>query len=203
MGAKPLEIVPPPGRGKKKTENKPASTKELDPAKTADTKTLGTPEIINIPYPTSRDIRNLLPFLPQVVQDSTGQVHIAGADTYETIDVLDGFEITAPVSGNLSMRFSADAVREVGVESTRVSTQFGKESGGIINFNTGMGDDHFRFDATNFIPSWKNSKGKGISFDKWVPRATVSGPIKKGRIWFFDSADAEYDNYVYKDLPVG
>ena len=60
-------------------------------------------------------------------------------------------------------------------------------------------DDHFRFDATNFIPSWQNKKGKGFSFDKWVPRATVSGPIKPGKTWFFDSADAEYDNYVFKD----
>jgi len=202
-GAQTLDITMPHVQELKETVNVTASTQDIDPAQTADTKTLGTPEIINIPYPTSRDIRNILPFLPQVVQDSTGQVHVAGADTYETIDVLDGFEITAPVSGSLSMRFSADAVREVAVESTRVSTQFGKESGGIINFNTGMGDDHFRFDATNFIPSWKNNKGKGISFDKWVPRATVSGPIQKGRVWFFDSADAEYDNYVYRDLPIG
>src|SRR5437588_666912 len=202
-GAQTLEIVIPHVQELKETVNVTASTQELDPAKTADTKTLGTPEIINIPYPTSRDIRNLLPFIPQVVQDSTGQVHVAGADTYESTDVLDGFEVTAPVSGSLSMRFSADAVREVNVESTRVSTQFGKVSGGIINFNTGMGDDHFRFDATNFIPSWQTKKSKGVSFDKWVPRATVSGPIKKGKIWFFDSADAEYDNYVFKDLPNG
>lgn len=202
-GAQTLEIVIPHVQELKETVNVTASSQEIDPAKTADTKILGTPEIINIPYPTSRDIRNLLPFIPQVVQDATGQVHVAGADTYETTDVLDGFEITAPVSGSLSMRFSADAVREVNVQSTRVSTQFGKESGGIINFNTGMGDDHFRFDATNFIPSWQNKKGKGFGFDKWVPRATVSGPIKEGKIWFFDSADAEYDNYVFKDLPNG
>lgn len=202
-GAQTLEIVIPHVQELKETVNVTASTQEIDPAQTSDTKALGTPEIVNIPYPTSRDIRNILQFLPQVVQDSTGQVHVAGADTYETADVLDGFEVTSPVSGSLSMRFSADAVREVNVESTRVSTQFGKESGGIINFNTGMGDDHLRFDATNFIPSWQNKRGKGFSFDKWVPRATVSGPIKKGKIWFFDSADAEYDNYVFKDLPIG
>ncbi|HWC17562.1 MAG TPA: TonB-dependent receptor [Terriglobales bacterium] len=202
-GAETLELMVPHVQELKETVNVTASVQGIDPAQTANTKQLGTPEIVNIPYPTSRDIRNILPYLPQVVQDATGQVHVAGAATYETIDVLDGFEITSPVSGNLAMRFSADAVREVSVESSRVSTQFGKESGGIINFNTGMGDDHFRFDATNFIPSWQNKKGKGFSFDKWVPRATVSGPIKKGKIWFFDSADAEYDNYVFKDLPDG
>ena len=146
-GAQTLELTLPHVQELKETVNVTASTQGIDPAQTADTKSLGTPEIVNIPYPTSRDIRNILPFLPQVVQDSTGQVHVAGADTYETTDVLDGFEITSPVSGILAMRFSADAVREVSVQSSRVSTQFGKESGGIIDFNTGMGDDHLRFDA--------------------------------------------------------
>ena len=202
-GAETLELTVPHVQEMKETVNVTASVQGIDPAQTSDTKQLGTPEIVNIPYPTSRDIRNILPFFPQVVQDASGQVHVAGADTYETNDVLDGFEITSPVSGNLAMRFSADAVREVSVQSSRVSTQYGKESGGIIEFNTGMGDDHLRFDATNFIPSWKNIKGKGIDFDKWVPRATLSGPIKKGKIWFFDSADAEYDNYIFRDLPKG
>ena len=200
-GAQTLELTLDHVQELKETVNVTASTEGIDPAQTADTKTLGTPEIINIPYPTSRDIRNILPFLPQVVQDATGQVHVAGGATYETTDVLDGFEITSPVSGNLAMRFSADAIRQVDVQSSRVSTQYGKESGGIIDFSSGMGDDHFRFDATNFIPSWRTNNG--LYFDKWVPRATVSGPIVKGKIWFFDSADAEYDSNVYVDLPAG
>ena len=202
-GAQTLELTLPHVQELKETVNVSASTPGIDPAQVADRKSLGTSEIVNIPYPTSRDIRNILPFLPQVVQDGRGQVHVAGADTYETTDVLDGFEVTSPVSGALAMRFSADAVRQVDVDSTRVSTQYGKESGGIIDFNTGMGDDHLRFDATNFIPTWQSKRHKGVSFDKWVPRATVSGPIAKGKAWFFDSADAEYDNYIFKDLPIG
>lgn len=200
-GAQTLEIALAHVQELKETVNVTASAQDIDPTQTANTRTLGTPEIINIPYPTSRDIRNILPYLPQVVQDSTGQVHVAGADTYETTDVLDGFEITSPQSGILAMRFSADAVRQIDVQSSRVSTQFGKESGGIIDFTSGMGDDRLRFDATNFIPSFELYKG--LDFDKWVPRATVSGPIVKGKAWFFDSADGEYDSNIYKGLPSG
>ncbi|HET9743941.1 MAG TPA: hypothetical protein VFQ00_14425 [Terriglobales bacterium] len=200
-GPQSLELTLPHIQELKETVNVTASTEGIDPAQTANTQTLGTPEIVNIPYPTSRDIRNILPYLPQVVQDFTGQVHVAGAATYETRNILDGFDITSPVSGTLSMRLSADAVRSVGVQSSRVSTEFGKFTGGIIDFNTGMGDDHFRFDATNFIPSWELRKG--LNFDKWVPRATVSGPIVKDKAWFFDSADAEYDTNIFRDLPKG
>ena len=173
----------------------------IDPTQTSDTTTLGTPAIVNIPYPTSRDIRNLLPFVPGVVQDGTGQAHVAGSATFQTIDLLDGFNITSPVSGTLVMRFSADAVRSLDVQSTRYSAEYGKAAGGVIAFRSGMGDDHFRFSATNFIPSWQDKRG--ISFDKWVPRATFSGPLRRGKAWFYDGWETEYDNQMITELPEG
>ena len=202
-GVDTLEITLPHVQEFKETVNVSATPAGIDAQKVANTETLGTPEIVNIPYPTSRDIRNLLPYFPQVVEDSFGQPHVAGSDTYQSTKVLDGFDINDPISGDLSMRFSADAVREMSVESSRISTEYGRSSGGLIDFETGMGDDRFRFDATNFLPSWQSKTHRGISFDKWVPRATVSGPIVKDKAWFFDSADAEYDNYIFKDLPLG
>ena len=45
----------------------------IDTEQTSDKSTMNTPEIVNIPYPTSRDIRNLLPFNPGVVQDAPGR----------------------------------------------------------------------------------------------------------------------------------
>src|SRR5437879_1213466 len=64
-----------------------------------------------------------------------------------------------------------------------------------------MGDDRFRSSATNFIPSLEFKKG--LNFDKWVPRATFSGPLVRGRAWFFEAPDAEYDSNIFKDLPDG
>ncbi|HZQ91464.1 MAG TPA: TonB-dependent receptor [Terriglobales bacterium] len=173
----------------------------IDAEQTGQETNLGTPEIVNIPYPSSRDIRNLLPFVPGVVQDPTGQVHVAGAESYQTLDLLDGFDIRSPVSGLLAMRVSADGVREVNVQSSRYSAEYGKASGGVVALNTGMGADNFRFTATNFPPSWTSKKG--INFDKWVPRFTFSGPIRKGRAWFFDALDAEYDSNIVRELPDG
>jgi hypothetical protein len=171
----------------------------IDPEQTSEVSRMTTPEIDNVPYTTSRDIRNLLPYNPGVVQDNTGQIHVAGSYTFQTQDLLDGFNITSPVSGNLAMRFSPEAVRSVEVESTRYPVEYGKATGGIISFRSGMGDDRFRFNATNFIPSFQEKKG--IKFDKFVPRATFSGPIKKGKAWFYDAIEGEYDNMVITELP--
>lgn len=179
--------------------NVTASTPGIDPEQTAGMNTMNTPEIVNIPYQTSRDIRYLLPFNPGVVQDATQQVHVAGSETWETLDELDGFDIRSPVHGVLSMRVSPDAVRTIDTETTRYPVEFGKSTGGVIAFFTGMGDNKFRFNATNFIPSFRNLNG--IRFDKFVPRFTFSGPLLHNRAWFYDGLEAEYDNIYIAELP--
>jgi Carboxypeptidase regulatory-like domain len=176
-----------------------SSTTGIDTEQTSDKSTFNTPEIVNIPYPTSRDIRNLLPFTPGVVQDGTGQIHVAGSETYATFDLLDGFDIRSPVSGELAMRVSADAVRSIDTETTRYPVKFGKATGGVVAFYTGMGDNKFRFNTTDFIPSLRENNG--LRFDKFDPRVTFSGPIVASRAWFFDGLEMEYDNIYIQELP--
>jgi hypothetical protein len=176
-----------------------ASTPNIDPQQMADASTMNTPEIVNIPYVTSRDIVNLLPFNPGVIQDPTGQVHVAGSPTYATLDLLDGFDLRSPASGTLSLHVSTDAVRSIVTESTRYPVEYGKASGGVIAFSSGMGDNRFRFNATDFIPSYTNNNG--IHFDKFVPRVTFSGPISKNRAWFFEGFDLAYASDYIVGLP--
>jgi hypothetical protein len=162
---------------------------------------MNMPEIVNVPYPTSHDIRKLLPFYPGVVPDATGQVHVVGSETWATLDMLDGFDIRSPVSGVLAMRLSADAVRSIDEEATRYPVEFGRSTGGVVAFYTGMGDNRFRFNATNFIPSVRDSNG--IRFDSFVPRITFSGPLVRNRAWFFDGLETEYDDIYIQELPSG
>lgn len=171
----------------------------IDVEQTSDEFTMNTPEIVNVPYQTSRDIRNLLPFNPGIVADASTQVHVAGSETWETLDEIDGFDVRSPVHGVLSMRVSADAVRTIDAETTRYPVEFGRSTGGVIAFFTGMGDNKFRFNATNFLPSFRDLNG--IRFDKFVPRFTFSGPLLKNRAWFYDGLETEYDNIYIVELP--
>jgi hypothetical protein len=178
-----------------------ASTPGIDPAQISDQRTTTLPEIVNVPFPVNHDIRNLLPFTPGVVADFSGQVHVAGGATYMTLDELDGFDIRSPVNGTLDMRVSTDAVRSIDTESTRYPVQYGRATGGVIAFNSGMGDNKFRYNATDFLPSFKQVNG--IHFDQFLPRFTVSGPIARSRAWFFDGIEAEYDENYVPQLPAG
>src|SRR5579883_1252670 len=126
-----------------------ASPANIDPAKTTSTHQLNDNEIMNLPYVVSRDIRYALPLMPGIVQDATGQVHVNGSPTQQILDELDGFNITDPASGLFHSRIPVDALRSVTVYGSRFPAQFGKASGGVIDLESGMGDDHYRFSGTD------------------------------------------------------
>src|SRR6201993_2995760 len=172
----------------------------IDPAQIAAQETISGLDVIDIVYPGTHDYRNVLNFIPGVVQDQFGQPHTAGAQTYQTLTQLDGFNITQPANGQLLVRISTDAFRSIQVEPSREPAEAGKGSGGLLALNTGIGDDHFRFAATDFLPSIQNKHG--WRFDQFLPRFTFSGPVEKGKIWFHNAFDGEYDNLVYAALPV-
>ena len=183
----------------KEQVNVTASPPGIDTQQVSNAQIMNTPEIVNIPYPTSRDIRYLLPFNPGVVEGAAQQVHVAGSETWQTLDTLDGFDIRSPINGALDMRVSTDAVRSIDIETTRYPVKFGRSTGGVIAFYTGMGDNKFRFNATDFLPSFHDING--IRFDKFVPRFTFSGPLVRNRVWFFDGLETEYDNIYVSGLP--
>jgi hypothetical protein len=99
------------------------------------------------------------------------------------------------------MRVSADAVRSIDEELTRYPVEFGRSTAGVLTFYTGMGDNRFRFNATDFLPSFHDING--IRFDKVVPRITFSGPLARNRAWFFDGVETEFDNIYIQGLPSG
>jgi hypothetical protein len=173
----------------------------IDPAQVSSQETISGLDVIDMVYPSTHDYRNALNFIPGVVQDQSGQPHLAGAQTYQTVTLLDGFNVTQPANGQLLVRVSTDAFRSIQVEPSREPAEDGKGSGGVLSLNTGIGDDHFRFSSTDFIPSLQNKHG--WRFDQFLPRFTTSGPLRRGKMWFYNALDGEYDNLVYTALPVG
>jgi hypothetical protein len=173
----------------------------IDSAQISSKEDLSAAELVDIPYPGPHDYRNALLFMPGVTPDAFGQAHVAGSETYQTLLLLDGFNVTQPTNGALVVRTSIDSFRSIAVTPSREPAEFGKGSGGVLSLNTRMGNDHFRFNATDFVPAPQDVKG--LSLANWTPIYTMSGPIRKGKMWFIDTLDGEYDDYVTKQLPDG
>jgi hypothetical protein len=64
-----------------------------------------------------------------------------------------------------------------------------------------MGDDRFRVFGTNFFPGLENRKG--LIVGNLTPRFGITGPIRRGRAWFSESFDIQYDKTVIDELPKG
>ncbi len=178
-----------------------APAESIEPAETAAREQLPAAAIFNVPYATTRDIRNALPLLPGVLPAPGGQASIAGGAPESNQIQLDGFNITHPAFGLFTLRVSTDAVRSLEVHAGRASAEEGKAGGGIVAMSTGMGDDRFRFAATDFIPSVQNRKG--LNLNNWTPRTTFSGPLRRGQAWFYNAFDGEYGIDIVEELPEG
>src|SRR5579862_6830737 len=95
----PVEIALARQQEVRETVDVHESTPAIDPAQVSSQETLSGLDVINMVYPGTHDFRNTLNFIPGVVLDQTGQPHIAGAETYQTLTLLDGFNVTQPANG--------------------------------------------------------------------------------------------------------
>ena len=173
----------------------------IDPQQTSDTKKLNSQEILNVPYPASQDYRSALPLMPGAIADNSGQLHFNGGNSNETSYRLDGFEVSDPSTGALNTRLNVDTVQEIEWNSSRFGPDQGKGSAGTIDIKTEMGDDHWRFGGTNFVPGFGTQDG--FHLNHWSPRVKVSGPLRKGRVWFENSFDTFYSVGIVSGLPKG
>lgn len=196
----PIEVKLQPVREYKEEIEVTAQPSPIDPEETSSAQSITASDISSIPYPTTRDYRGVLAYIPGVVGDR-GQIHIAGASTQEIQDYLDGFEVSQPASGALSVRLNPDSLRKIDVRSSRYSAQFGKGSGGLVDLQVQDGDNRFRVNATDFVPTFQNVKG--IHLNNWTPRGYFSGPLVKDKLWFDISHEGETDNNIIKELPAG
>src|SRR5580658_2656834 len=173
----------------------------IDPAQISAKEELTGSELIDIPYPGPHDYHNALNFIPGVTPDRFGNLHVAGAENYQTLVLLDGFNVSQPTNGQLALRTSIESFRSLAVVPSRESAEFGKGSGGVLAMNTAMGNDHYRLTSTDFVPGAWYTKGRFNS--EWTPIDTFSGPLIKGRMWFIDALDGEFDDNADVQLPLG
>jgi hypothetical protein len=177
------------------------SPPDLDFEKTAPEKRLTGTQLLQIPYPTTNNLRNVMRAMPGIVQDARGGLHLHGGAEEQVLYTLDGFQINDPLTGRFEARMGVEAVRSMEVVTSNLPAEFGKGSAGMLALKTTAGDDRLRYSGTNFVPGIENRKGLVIG--NWTPRFNVSGPIRKGRAWISDSLEVQYDKRIVEDLPKG
>ena len=177
----------------------PAQTVGLDT--TTSPRTVSGAEMLAIPFPASNNLKNALRIMPGVVQDAKAGIHVNGSAEEQVLFTLNGFTLNDPLTGRLESRVGVEAVQTVEISDGRLSAEFGRGAAGVVAINTRPGDDAVRYTATNFFPGIETSNGAYIG--NWSPRVGFSGPIRRGRAWFSDTASIQYTQQVLTDLPGG
>ena len=178
-----------------------APANQIDPQDTAQRNTLTARDILELPTANSHILSESLVALPEITEDNSGNLHIAGARSGETQYLLDGFEIGDPVNGQLTSRFNIDAARAADVQTSGFGAGYAHSGANILSLDTPDGDDKWRFGTTNPAPGINIQEG--LHLGNWYPRFTFSGPIIRGRFWFSDSVSLQHTFAFVKQLPTG
>lgn len=141
----------------------------------------------------------------QLAAGTTGGANpnIGGAASNENTYMLDGVNVTDPVTGTFSLNFNFDAIEQVEVLTNPFDPEYGFNLGGSINIVTQTGSN--RFEVVSGIyhqnGSWSpkqdwrwGADGRqlaptdfGARFETWQVSTRVSGPIVRDKAWFIAS----------------
>jgi hypothetical protein len=178
-----------------------ADPNRIEPTETPQSATLTSTEFFYIPVPSAHDYQQSLVALPQIVRDNQTLLHIAGARATQSQYLMDGFEVGDPTSGALTIPIIVDALRTAEVETGRFGAEFAHPGASILKFETPDGDDHWRFNATDFVPGI--SVQQGVRFGNYYPRITFSGPLVAGKLWFLQSFSFDHTINIERDISTG
>lgn len=173
----------------------------IEPTSPPSAATLTATEIRDIPVPGTHDLRQSLVAMPQVVRDNLDLIHIAGARNTQAQYLIDGVEVGDPASNALGARMIVEAVRSTEIQTARFGAEYAHPGAAVLSYETRQGDDRWRYSATDFIPAVNIQEG--VQLGNFYPRAVISGPIVKDRLWFSQSLDVLHTLSLVKGLPSG
>jgi hypothetical protein len=153
--------------------------------------------------PTGRSYQSAASLAPGVTGNDDGNPNVSGAGGNENTYLLDGVNITDPVTGTFSVNFNFDAVEQLEVITSAYDPEYGINLGGAINIVTRDGGNTLQFEVNTHYTnaSWAPKLDARYAADGTLLSPTefdttaygydigalVSGPIVRDKAWFIVS----------------
>lgn len=192
-------------------ELKPAGVKEevtvsaqaetVDATQTASKAALQQSTLQHAPNLNER-LDGLLPLLPGVVRGPDGLINIKGARNSQAGMLLNSANVTDPVTGSSGINLPIDVVSTAQVVANPYDPEYGKLAGAVTTIDTRVSDfDKFHFRMQNFMPRMRKRDGTIVGIESATPRATLTGPLIRGRAAFTQSLEYRYVRTPVETLP--
>jgi hypothetical protein len=191
-------------------------------AKTVDVENVTRGEVLTKDFlqkiPTGRSYQSAVTMAAGVIGEG-GNPNMAGSASNENTYMLDGVNITDPVTGTFSLNFNYDAIQQVEVLLGGYEPEYGVSLGGIINLVSESGTNNLEFDTSVFYTNgnWAPKMdarysadgfqiaptGFDSNFQTMEVNAKIAGPVIRDKAWFIFSYSAQRSliNNIGIELP--
>ena len=136
--------------------------------------------------------QDALPLLPGVVRGPDGNLNIKGTRPSQSGILVSSLNVTDPVTGAPAIELPLEAVDTVQVHSNPYSPEYGKFTGAVTTIETRSGSNNWRYLVTGVLPRPRWRDGKIFGIGAVTPRIAVGGPIKKDKLFFFQSVEYRF-----------
>lgn len=136
--------------------------------------------------------QDALPLLPGVVRGPDGNLNIKGTRPSQSGILVSSLNVTDPVTGAPAIELPLEAVETVQVHSNPYSSEFGKFTGAVTTIETRSGSNELRYLVTGVLPRPRWRDGTIFGIGAATPRIAVGGPIKKDKLFFFQSVEYRF-----------
>ena len=136
--------------------------------------------------------QDALPLLPGVVRGPDGNLNIKGTRPSQSGILVSSLNVTDPVTGSPAIELPLEAVETVHVYSNPYSAEYGKFSGAVTSIETRSGSNNWRYLITGLLPRPRLRDGHIFGIGAVTPRLAVGGPIKKDKLFFFQSLEYRF-----------
>ncbi len=180
-----------------------------DSKPTIDTESTSKGEVLSKEFldrvPTGRNYQSAVSAAPGVI--GGGNPNVGGANYNENSYLIDGINITDPVTGTFSLNFNFDAIEQLEVLTGAFDPEYPQNLGGVINIVTETGGNTLEFDTSLWGSSanWSPKidarysadgaelapTGFDSQYSNYQLNAKISGPIIRDKAWFIVSYSTE------------
>ena len=157
--------------------------------------------------PAGRNYQTAITFAAGVQDNGSGNPNIGGGQFNENTYLLDGVNITDPVTGTFSLNFNFDAIQQIEVLLGGYMPEYGVSSGGIVNLVTRSGTNNLEYETSFFYTNGNlrtrlderitadgfvlAPTGFDQTFELFQANALISGPVIRDKAWFIISYSHE------------
>jgi hypothetical protein len=136
---------------------------------------------------------SVLPLIPGVVRGPDGLISMKGARASQGGSLLNGANVTDPVTGIPDVRLPIDVVSSVEVIPNPYDPEYGRLTGAVARTETRTGNyEGFHASFQNILPRPRKRGGDLVGIESFTPRLTVTGPLLKDKLAFTQSLEYRY-----------